>query len=137
MSVLRCPPPCGFRWYCNVWSPDVTSFLLSSHVILHHISLNFISLHVKDSHVRKYSEDTNLKKKTTLLICLLLLPRRLVAVKPEQQLLMCEDHEEEKINIYCLSCQTPTCSMCKVFGKHKDCDVAQLSCVYVRKKVGR
>lgn len=63
------------------------------------------------------------------------LSSRLVAVKPEQQHLMCDEHEEEKINIYCLSCQTPTCSMCKVFGKHKDCDVAPLSSVYMTKKV--
>uniref|UniRef100_A0A8C3G6A9 RING-type E3 ubiquitin transferase n=1 Tax=Cyclopterus lumpus TaxID=8103 RepID=A0A8C3G6A9_CYCLU len=41
---------------------------------------------------------------------------------------------KEKINIYCLSCETPTCSMCKVFGKHKDCDVAPLSSVYMRQK---
>ncbi|XP_039981843.1 tripartite motif-containing protein 54 [Xiphias gladius] len=64
---------------------------------------------------------------------------RLVNIKPEQQqqlqqLLMCEEHEEEKINIYCLSCQTPTCSMCKVFGRHKDCDVAPLGSVYARQK---
>lgn len=56
-------------------------------------------------------------------------------MEPEQQHLMCEEHEEEKINIYCLSCQTPTCSMCKVFGKHKDCDVAPLGSVYTRQKV--
>lgn len=61
---------------------------------------------------------------------------RLVHIKSEQQQqLMCEEHEEEKINIYCLSCQTPTCSMCKVFGRHKDCSVAPLSTVYVRQKV--
>nr|XP_040016723.1 tripartite motif-containing protein 54 [Gasterosteus aculeatus aculeatus] len=58
---------------------------------------------------------------------------RPVNIKPEQKLL-CEEHEEEKINIYCLSCETPTCSMCKVFGKHKDCDVAPLSSVYARQK---
>ncbi|XP_063757607.1 tripartite motif-containing protein 54 isoform X1 [Eleginops maclovinus] len=61
-----------------------------------------------------------------------------VPMKPEQQQqqqqLLCEEHEEEKINIYCLSCETPTCSMCKVFGKHKDCDVAPLSSVYLRQK---
>ncbi|KAF3850224.1 hypothetical protein F7725_019943 [Dissostichus mawsoni] len=45
----------------------------------------------------------------------------------QQQQLVCEDHEEERINIYCLSCETPTCSMCKVFGKHKECHVAPLS----------
>eukprot|EP00066_Takifugu_rubripes_P006564 XP_003971456.2 PREDICTED: tripartite motif-containing protein 54 [Takifugu rubripes] len=61
---------------------------------------------------------------------------RLLAMKPEQpQQLMCEDHDDERINIYCLSCQTPTCSMCKVFGKHKDCEVAPLDSVYTRKKV--
>ncbi|XP_054474432.1 tripartite motif-containing protein 54 [Anoplopoma fimbria] len=59
----------------------------------------------------------------------------LVNIKPEkQQPLLCEEHEEEKINIYCLSCETPTCSMCKVFGKHKDCEVAPLSSVYMRQK---
>ncbi|XP_068433262.1 tripartite motif-containing protein 54 [Clinocottus analis] len=63
---------------------------------------------------------------------------RLVNIKPgqqqQQQQLLCEEHDEEKINIYCLSCETPTCSMCKVFGKHKDCDVAPLSSVYMRQK---
>ncbi|XP_013881391.1 tripartite motif-containing protein 54 [Austrofundulus limnaeus] len=57
---------------------------------------------------------------------------RLVSRKHQQ--LMCEEHEEEKINIYCLSCQTPTCSMCKVFGQHKDCSVAPLGTVYMRQK---
>ncbi|CAB1458094.1 unnamed protein product [Pleuronectes platessa] len=61
---------------------------------------------------------------------------RPVNMKPEQQQqLMCDDHEEEKINIYCVSCETPTCSMCKVFGRHKDCDVAPLGSVYMRQKV--
>ncbi|XP_061899527.1 tripartite motif-containing protein 54-like [Entelurus aequoreus] len=61
---------------------------------------------------------------------------RTVIVKPEtqQQQLTCDEHEDEKINIYCLSCQTPTCSMCKVFGRHKECDVAPLSSVYLRLK---
>ncbi|XP_060755752.1 tripartite motif-containing protein 55b isoform X1 [Neoarius graeffei] len=43
---------------------------------------------------------------------------------------MCEVHEDEKINIYCLTCSIPTCSMCKVFGSHKDCEVAPLKSVY-------
>ncbi|XP_069812068.1 tripartite motif-containing protein 54-like [Dendropsophus ebraccatus] len=47
---------------------------------------------------------------------------------------MCEEHEDEKINIYCLTCETPTCSMCKVFGAHKDCEVAPLSSIYKRQK---
>ncbi|XP_066576612.1 E3 ubiquitin-protein ligase TRIM63 isoform X2 [Amia ocellicauda] len=47
---------------------------------------------------------------------------------------MCEEHEDEKINIYCVTCETPTCSMCKVFGAHKDCEVAPLTNVYQRQK---
>uniref|UniRef100_A0A8C8SAU6 RING-type E3 ubiquitin transferase n=1 Tax=Pelusios castaneus TaxID=367368 RepID=A0A8C8SAU6_9SAUR len=53
--------------------------------------------------------------------------------KAEQQL-MCEEHEDEKINIYCLSCEVPTCSLCKVFGAHKDCEVAPLPNIYKRQK---
>ncbi|XP_044149108.1 tripartite motif-containing protein 55 isoform X1 [Bufo gargarizans] len=47
---------------------------------------------------------------------------------------MCEEHEEEKINIYCLTCEVPTCSMCKVFGAHKNCEVAPLSHVFQGQK---
>ncbi|XP_034142789.1 E3 ubiquitin-protein ligase TRIM63 [Esox lucius] len=43
---------------------------------------------------------------------------------------MCQEHEDEKINIYCVTCQIPTCSMCKVFGQHKDCEVSPLASVY-------
>ncbi|XP_074538156.1 tripartite motif containing 101 [Halichoeres trimaculatus] len=39
----------------------------------------------------------------------------------------CPDHEGEKVNIYCLSCKVPTCSLCKVFGAHQSCQVAPLS----------
>nr|XP_057924354.1 E3 ubiquitin-protein ligase TRIM63-like [Doryrhamphus excisus] len=46
----------------------------------------------------------------------------------------CEQHENEKINIYCISCATPTCSLCKVFGAHKDCDVAPLDVVFDKQK---
>lgn len=46
----------------------------------------------------------------------------------------CNEHKDERINIYCISCQTPTCSMCKVFGQHKDCDVSPLSTVYQSQK---
>ncbi|XP_061774631.1 E3 ubiquitin-protein ligase TRIM63 [Nerophis ophidion] len=47
---------------------------------------------------------------------------------------MCQEHEDERINIYCATCQTPTCSMCKVFGQHKDCEVAPLESVYQTQK---
>ncbi|XP_061879557.1 tripartite motif-containing protein 54-like [Entelurus aequoreus] len=46
----------------------------------------------------------------------------------------CDQHENEKINIYCVSCAAPTCSLCKVFGAHKDCDVAPLEDVFAKKK---
>ncbi|KAL4649197.1 tripartite motif-containing protein 54 [Arapaima gigas] len=59
---------------------------------------------------------------------------QLVQPKSEQHL-RCEDHVDEKINIYCLSCKMPTCSMCKVFGAHRDCEVAPLQVVYERQKM--
>ncbi|XP_067410645.1 tripartite motif-containing protein 54-like [Emydura macquarii macquarii] len=46
----------------------------------------------------------------------------------------CEEHEEEKINIYCMTCGVPTCSLCKVFGEHKECEVAPLSDIYMKRK---
>uniref|UniRef100_H3CH44 Tripartite motif-containing protein 54 n=1 Tax=Tetraodon nigroviridis TaxID=99883 RepID=H3CH44_TETNG len=52
----------------------------------------------------------------------------------KQQQPMCGDHEEEKINIYCVSCSAPTCSLCKVFGAHKDCEVAPLESVFQAQK---
>ncbi|XP_074832391.1 E3 ubiquitin-protein ligase TRIM63 isoform X1 [Carettochelys insculpta] len=48
---------------------------------------------------------------------------------------MCKEHEDEKINIYCLTCEVPTCSMCKVFGAHKDCEVAPLQNVFQGQKM--
>ncbi|XP_067107639.1 tripartite motif-containing protein 55b isoform X1 [Osmerus mordax] len=47
---------------------------------------------------------------------------------------MCEVHGEEKINIYCVTHGVPTCSMCKVFGAHKDCEVAPLTSIYQTQK---
>ncbi|XP_078449638.1 tripartite motif-containing protein 54-like [Lampetra planeri] len=48
---------------------------------------------------------------------------------------MCVEHEDEKINIYCVSCEAPTCSLCKVFGAHRNCEVAPLATVYKKQKV--
>lgn len=60
--------------------------------------------------------------------------------KPEpekkEEIPMCEVHTEERINIYCVTHSAPTCSMCKVFGAHKDCEVAPLTSVYQTQKVG-
>ncbi|XP_077480556.1 tripartite motif-containing protein 55b [Stigmatopora argus] len=47
---------------------------------------------------------------------------------------MCDVHKEEKINIYCVSHNVPTCSMCKVFGAHKDCEVQPIDSIYQTKK---
>uniref|UniRef100_A0A673ARN7 RING-type E3 ubiquitin transferase n=1 Tax=Sphaeramia orbicularis TaxID=375764 RepID=A0A673ARN7_9TELE len=47
----------------------------------------------------------------------------------------CSDHEGEKVNIYCLTCRRPTCSLCKVFGSHQSCTVAPLTHVYEQQKV--
>ncbi|XP_032825792.1 tripartite motif-containing protein 54-like [Petromyzon marinus] len=46
----------------------------------------------------------------------------------------CAEHEEERVNIYCSSCRTPTCSLCKVFGSHQHCQVAPLGVVYEQHK---
>lgn len=48
---------------------------------------------------------------------------------------MCDVHEEEKINIYCITHAVPTCSMCKIFGAHKDCEVSPITSIYQTKKV--
>ncbi|KAK2897124.1 uncharacterized protein [Channa argus] len=48
--------------------------------------------------------------------------------------LICSDHEGEKVNIFCLTCQVPTCSLCKVFGAHQSCQVAPLTDVYQLQK---
>ncbi|XP_044130095.1 E3 ubiquitin-protein ligase TRIM63-like [Bufo gargarizans] len=47
---------------------------------------------------------------------------------------MCEKHEDERINIYCITCEVATCSMCKVFGAHKDCEVSPLQNIYQTQK---
>nr|XP_040028201.1 E3 ubiquitin-protein ligase TRIM63-like [Gasterosteus aculeatus aculeatus] len=56
------------------------------------------------------------------------------APEEKQEQPMCETHEEEKINIYCVTCSVPTCSLCKVFGAHKDCEVAPLDNVFHKQK---
>ncbi|XP_031706112.1 tripartite motif-containing protein 55b isoform X1 [Anarrhichthys ocellatus] len=57
------------------------------------------------------------------------------APERKEEMPMCDVHEEEKINIYCVTHGVPTCSMCKVFGAHKDCEVAPITSIYQSKKV--
>ncbi|XP_040911732.1 E3 ubiquitin-protein ligase TRIM63-like isoform X2 [Toxotes jaculatrix] len=54
--------------------------------------------------------------------------------EPKQEQPVCEEHEDEKLNIYCVTCSVPTCSLCKVFGAHKDCEVAPLNSVFTKQK---
>ncbi|XP_056290539.1 tripartite motif-containing protein 55b [Pseudoliparis swirei] len=56
------------------------------------------------------------------------------APERKEEMPMCEVHPEEKINIYCVTHGVPTCSMCKVFGVHKDCEVAPITSIYQSKK---
>uniref|UniRef100_UPI00398EC6B7 tripartite motif-containing protein 55a isoform X3 n=1 Tax=Pristiophorus japonicus TaxID=55135 RepID=UPI00398EC6B7 len=58
------------------------------------------------------------------------------SIRPEKksEQPMCEEHDDERINIYCMTCEVPTCSMCKVFGAHKECEVAPLNNIYKRQK---
>ncbi|XP_068162059.1 tripartite motif containing 101 isoform X2 [Antennarius striatus] len=53
---------------------------------------------------------------------------------PPSAQVTCSDHEGEKVNIYCLTCQVPTCSLCKVFGAHQSCQVAPLTEVCQQRK---
>ncbi|KAJ8017252.1 hypothetical protein DPEC_G00015890 [Dallia pectoralis] len=46
----------------------------------------------------------------------------------------CEEHDGEKLNIFCITCQVPRCSFCKVFGAHKTCQVKPLIEVYQQQK---
>ena len=52
----------------------------------------------------------------------------------QQQGVMCDEHEDERVNIYCTTCRKPTCSLCKVFGQHQDCDVAPMEKIYEEQK---
>ncbi|XP_037550211.1 tripartite motif-containing protein 55-like [Nematolebias whitei] len=56
------------------------------------------------------------------------------APERKEEMPMCDVHEDEKINIFCVTHGVPTCSMCKVFGAHKDCEVAPISSIYQTKK---
>jgi len=38
--------------------------------------------------------------------------------------IMCTEHTEEKVNIYCVTCQKPICSLCKIFGSCVNCEVS-------------
>ncbi|KAM6924367.1 tripartite motif-containing protein 54-like [Xenentodon cancila] len=57
-----------------------------------------------------------------------------VLTPPPPSQLTCSNHEGEKVNIFCLTCQVPTCSLCKVFGAHQSCQVTPLTDIYQQQK---
>ncbi|XP_036401400.1 E3 ubiquitin-protein ligase Midline-1 [Megalops cyprinoides] len=54
---------------------------------------------------------------------------RLIEPLPDSHLrgLMCLEHEDEKVNMYCVTDEQLICSLCKLVGRHRDHQVASLS----------
>lgn len=62
---------------------------------------------------------------------------RLIEPMPDCHLrgLQCLEHEEEKVNMYCVTDDQLICSLCKLVGRHRDHQVAALSDRYEKLKV--
>ena len=62
---------------------------------------------------------------------------RLVAPVDDSHLrgLQCPEHEEERVNMYCVTDETLICSLCKLVGRHRDHQVAALSERYEKMRV--
>ncbi|XP_019620741.1 PREDICTED: probable E3 ubiquitin-protein ligase MID2 [Branchiostoma belcheri] len=54
--------------------------------------------------------------------------------KAEPKVVMCTDHADEKVNLYCKVEEAPVCALCKLVGKHQGHEVAALSDAYKEKK---
>eukprot|EP00058_Branchiostoma_floridae_P009027 XP_002594515.1 hypothetical protein BRAFLDRAFT_87711 [Branchiostoma floridae] len=50
------------------------------------------------------------------------------------KVLMCTEHAQEKVNMYCKTDGCLVCSLCKLVGKHKDHEVAAVSDTFQQKK---
>lgn len=48
---------------------------------------------------------------------------------------MCLEHEDEKVNMYCVTDDQLICALCKLVGRHRDHQVAALSDRYDKLKV--
>ncbi|XP_062303054.1 E3 ubiquitin-protein ligase Midline-1-like [Osmerus eperlanus] len=61
---------------------------------------------------------------------------RLIEPMPDTHLrgLQCLEHEEEKVNMYCVTDDQLICSLCKLVGRHRDHQVAALSDRYEKLK---
>ncbi|XP_071964759.1 E3 ubiquitin-protein ligase Midline-1-like [Antedon mediterranea] len=53
---------------------------------------------------------------------------------PQQRTLICPDHEDEKIKIYCENCKIPICFLCDRIGTHKGHQVAELKTTFGRER---
>uniref|UniRef100_A0A8D2CRT8 Tripartite motif containing 36 n=1 Tax=Sciurus vulgaris TaxID=55149 RepID=A0A8D2CRT8_SCIVU len=52
------------------------------------------------------------------------------------KILMCPEHETERINMYCELCRRPVCHLCKLGGNHSNHRVTTMSSAYKTLKVG-
>ncbi|XP_052378027.1 E3 ubiquitin-protein ligase Midline-1 isoform X2 [Oncorhynchus keta] len=61
---------------------------------------------------------------------------RLIEPMPDCHLrgLMCLEHEDEKVNMYCVTDEQLICALCKLVGRHRDHQVAALSDRYEKLK---
>uniref|UniRef100_A0AAQ4P446 E3 ubiquitin-protein ligase Midline-1 n=1 Tax=Gasterosteus aculeatus aculeatus TaxID=481459 RepID=A0AAQ4P446_GASAC len=61
---------------------------------------------------------------------------RLIEPMPDSHLrgLQCLEHDEEKVNMYCVTDDQLICSLCKLVGRHRDHQVAALSDRYEKLK---
>uniref|UniRef100_A0A8C9WJ87 E3 ubiquitin-protein ligase Midline-1 n=1 Tax=Scleropages formosus TaxID=113540 RepID=A0A8C9WJ87_SCLFO len=62
---------------------------------------------------------------------------RLIEPLPDSHLrgLMCLEHEDEKVNMYCVTDEQLICALCKLVGRHRDHQVAALGDRYEKLKV--
>lgn len=62
---------------------------------------------------------------------------RLIEPIPDSHIrgLMCLEHEDEKVNMYCVTDEQLICALCKLVGRHRDHQVAALSERYDKLKV--
>ncbi|XP_066299281.1 E3 ubiquitin-protein ligase Midline-1-like isoform X2 [Branchiostoma lanceolatum] len=54
--------------------------------------------------------------------------------KAEPKVVMCAEHADEKVNLYCKADEMPVCALCKLVGKHQGHEVAAMSDAYKEKK---
>lgn len=59
----------------------------------------------------------------------------LTVVLQTSQVLMCPEHEMEKVNMYCEVCRRPVCHLCKLGGSHANHKVTSMSNAYKILKV--